>query len=94
MGQENLDEIAAAEVGEKGLLAFLELSRRTSSQPTGRNSTELGYLLSCVDRGPRRVLAEHVPGARARLLSEHGHLSLALGHYGEMLDDLIAGGTR
>ena len=39
-------------------------------------------------------LAEHIPSARARLLSDHGHLSLALGHYGELLDDLIASGKR
>jgi pimeloyl-ACP methyl ester carboxylesterase len=36
-------------------------------------------------------LAAHIPGARAMLLPDQGHLSLALGHYGEVLDDLIAG---
>jgi len=39
-------------------------------------------------------LAAHVPGARARLLPDHGHMSLALGHYGELLDDLLAGVSR
>jgi pimeloyl-ACP methyl ester carboxylesterase len=33
-------------------------------------------------------LAEHVAGATARILDGHGHLSLALGHFGEILDDL------
>lgn len=37
-----------------------------------------------------RWLAEHVPGARSRLLDDEGHLSLAVGHYGDVLDDLIA----
>ena len=35
-------------------------------------------------------LSEHVPGARVRLLSDHGHLSLAVAHYGEVLDDLLS----
>jgi pimeloyl-ACP methyl ester carboxylesterase len=39
-------------------------------------------------------LVAHIPGARARLLPDHGHMSLALGHYGEILDDLLAGGGR
>jgi pimeloyl-ACP methyl ester carboxylesterase len=35
-------------------------------------------------------LAEHVPAAAAQLRPRHGHLSLAIDSYGEVLDDLIA----
>jgi pimeloyl-ACP methyl ester carboxylesterase len=34
-------------------------------------------------------LAAHVPGSRAHLYEEHGHLSLALASFGQILDDLI-----
>ncbi|MGZ4148228.1 MAG: alpha/beta fold hydrolase, partial [Actinomycetota bacterium] len=34
-------------------------------------------------------LAAHVPGARTHLSDEHGHLSLALASFGQILDDLI-----
>ena len=34
-------------------------------------------------------LVEHVPTARSRLRPEHGHLSLAVGSIGEILDDLL-----
>jgi pimeloyl-ACP methyl ester carboxylesterase len=34
-------------------------------------------------------LAAHISGARAHLRSEHGHLSLAVGAFGEILDDLL-----
>jgi pimeloyl-ACP methyl ester carboxylesterase len=153
MGQENLDEVAAAEAGEKELLAFIEPFRaKLVSADAAQLEAEFGDLLSDVDRTvmtgefaeyqaesmragmapgvwgwfdddmelmrdwgfelsdiscpvtvwqgahDRMVplahgawLAEHIPGARARLLPDHGHLSLALGHYGEMLDDLVAG---
>lgn len=35
-------------------------------------------------------LARHVAGATAHILDGHGHLSLALGHFGAILDDLRA----
>jgi pimeloyl-ACP methyl ester carboxylesterase len=37
-----------------------------------------------------RWLAEHVAGATPHLRTDHGHLSLAIGSYGAVLDDLIA----
>jgi pimeloyl-ACP methyl ester carboxylesterase len=37
-----------------------------------------------------RWLAEHISGARCRLRAGHGHLSLAVGSYAEILDDLLA----
>jgi pimeloyl-ACP methyl ester carboxylesterase len=40
-------------------------------------------------------LAAHIPSARAHLRPEHGHLSLAVGSFGEILDDLLeASGAR
>jgi hypothetical protein len=36
-------------------------------------------------------LAAHVQGARAELRPGEGHFSIALAHYGEILDDLLAG---
>jgi pimeloyl-ACP methyl ester carboxylesterase len=36
-------------------------------------------------------LAAHVQGARAELRPGDGHFSIALAHYGEILDDLLAG---
>lgn len=34
-------------------------------------------------------LAQHVPGAKARLFDDEGHLSLVVGSFGEILDDLL-----
>jgi pimeloyl-ACP methyl ester carboxylesterase len=155
MAPENIDEIAAADAGEKELLAFIEPFRAKLISATPEEMhAEFGDLLSDVDRGvmtgefaeyeseatragmvhgvwgwfdddlelikdwefelsdiscpvtvwqgaqDRMVplahgewLAAHIPGARAELLPNQGHLSLALGHYGELLDDLIARGA-
>jgi pimeloyl-ACP methyl ester carboxylesterase len=38
-----------------------------------------------------RWLAEHVPGVRAHLLDGEGHMSVAVGRIGEMLDELTVG---
>jgi pimeloyl-ACP methyl ester carboxylesterase len=35
-------------------------------------------------------LAGHVAGARAQLLADHGHLSILIGSYGRVLDELLA----
>ena len=35
-------------------------------------------------------LAANVPGARPRLLDDHGHISMLLGVYERVLDELIA----
>jgi len=37
-----------------------------------------------------RWLARHVSGARAELPADHGHLSLAIGSYGHVLDTLLS----
>jgi len=39
-----------------------------------------------------RWLAEHVPGAQSRLVLEHGHLSLVVGSFSTILDDMLQGG--
>ena len=38
-------------------------------------------------------LADHVAGAKAQLLPEEGHLSLTVGSYDRVLDDLLASGA-
>ena len=42
--------------------------------------------------GHGQWLAAHVAGAQPRLRPEHGHLSLTVGAYDEILDDLLAVG--
>jgi pimeloyl-ACP methyl ester carboxylesterase len=39
-------------------------------------------------------LAEHLPAAQARLLPEHGHLSLVVGAFDKILDELIVSEKR
>jgi pimeloyl-ACP methyl ester carboxylesterase len=151
MGEENLEEFAAAEAGAKQLLAHLEHEAAgiAGADPSAIAAT-LDGLLSPVDRSAlsgafaehfaenmrtglahgvwgwfdddiahlsdwdfdlgaitRTVtiwqgrqdqfvpfahgewLARHVPGARAQLRDEHGHLSISVGAYGPVLDDLL-----
>jgi pimeloyl-ACP methyl ester carboxylesterase len=152
MGQENLDEFAAAQAGPEQLRSFLEREREQILAATGTDIHEsLEGLLSDVDRRAlsgefaehlaqniRRGLAHgvwgwfdddlahmrdwgfdlasiarpvtvwqgrqdlfvpfshgewlaaNVGGARAQLLDDHGHLSLSLARYGDVLDELAA----
>ena len=82
MGQENLDEFAAAEAGEGQLLAFLE---RQTAGLLRANAAELqaefGDLLSDVDR---QVLT----GEFAEFLAASTHTALANGPWGWFDDDL------
>jgi pimeloyl-ACP methyl ester carboxylesterase len=55
------------------------------------------HALACAALLPERVIAAgtigavaRVPGARAQLRTDHGHLSLLCTSYGEVLDDLLA----
>lgn len=151
MGDENLEEFAAAEAGEEQLRQYLEQQSGLASVTGSELHAELGDLLSDVDRGvltgdfadylaasirvglthgiwgwfdddlahlgdwgfelekisrPVTIwqgqsdrfvpfahgewLAGHVAGARPQLLADHGHLSIVIGSYGRVLDDLIA----
>ena len=38
-------------------------------------------------------LAAHIDGANPKLLPEHGHLSIAVASFGQILDDLLANAT-
>jgi pimeloyl-ACP methyl ester carboxylesterase len=152
MGEENLEEFAAARAGGEQLIEFLEAACHEVAHAEGPQlRAVLGDLLSDVDRealsgeyadylaacsraavengvwgwfdddiahlsawgfdlaatqrpvtiwqgGQDRFvppahgawLASRIPGARPQLRPEHGHLSLSLGAYGEVLDELIA----
>jgi pimeloyl-ACP methyl ester carboxylesterase len=152
MGEENLEEFAAAQAGKAQLLALLERDGPALANTSGTEiQAALGDLLSDVDREaltgdladylaastraglahglwgwfdddiafmedwgidldaitrPVTIwqgrqdrfvpsahgewLADHVNGARAQLLADHGHLSIVVGSYDRVLDDLIA----
>jgi hypothetical protein len=59
------------------------LRRPLGAEPLGAGDAAVGPLHG-------QWLAEHVAGATAHILDGHGHLSLALGHFDEILDDLCA----
>jgi pimeloyl-ACP methyl ester carboxylesterase len=152
MGEENIEEFAAAQAGEAQLLAYLQAHGTELAASTGQEiHGVLSDLLSEVDRlalsgafaehlarcmrvglehgmwgwldddlafiadwgfdlaaitAPVSVwhgaqdrfvpfahgqwLADHVAGARAHLLPDDGHLSVCIGAYGAVLDELIA----
>ena len=155
MGEENIEEFAAADAGAEPLEAFLVAAQQSFGTVTAEQiQAALGDLLSEVDRAaltgayadhlaetvraalqpgiwgwfdddlafmrdwgfdlgditvPTAVwqgaqdrfvpyshgewLAAHVAGAHAELRPDHGHLSLTVGSYGEILDQLVAAGS-
>jgi pimeloyl-ACP methyl ester carboxylesterase len=152
MGEENIEEFAAARAGEDQLSSYLQADRTETLDSSAEDlHAALGDLLSDVDGavlsgefaeyfaaamkaalehgiwgwfdddlaffsdwgfdlgaiavpvtiwqgeqdrfvpfGHGRWLAEHVSGSSAQLPSDQGHLSLAIGSYARVLDDLIA----
>jgi pimeloyl-ACP methyl ester carboxylesterase len=156
MGDENIEEFAAARAGEEQLAAYVEAQRPGMSAATAEElRAGMGDLLSPIDQrmmsgefaeyiasifsgamsegpwgwvdddlaflgdwgfdlaaierpvtiwqGPEdrmvpyehgKWLAEHVAGAQPRLLDGEGHLSILLGAYGRVLDELVAHGSR
>jgi pimeloyl-ACP methyl ester carboxylesterase len=152
MGEENIEEFAAARAGEEQLAAYVEAQRPGMSAATAEDlRAGMGDLLSPIDQrmmsgefaayiaaifngamsegpwgwvdddlaflgdwgfdlaaierpvtiwqGPEdrmvpyehgKWLAEHVTGAQPRLLDGEGHLSILLGAYGRVLDELVS----
>jgi pimeloyl-ACP methyl ester carboxylesterase len=152
MGEENIEEFAAARAGEEALLAYLQRERASLLAATGEDvQAAFGDLISQVDASvftgefadymaavahgalaegvwgwldddvaflgdwgfdlatverPVAIwqgsedrfvpyahgqwLAVNVAGAQARLLDGEGHLSILLGAYGRVLDELVA----
>jgi pimeloyl-ACP methyl ester carboxylesterase len=156
MGDENIEEFAAARAGEEQLVAYVEAQRPGMSAATAEElRAGMGDLLSPIDQrmmsgefaeyiasvfkgamsegpwgwvdddfaflgdwgfdlaaierpvtiwqGPEdrmvpyehgKWLAEHVAGAQPQLLDGEGHLSILLGAYGRVLDELVEHGRR
>jgi pimeloyl-ACP methyl ester carboxylesterase len=67
------------------------------TRPWGFDLDEIGVPVMVWQGGQDRMvpfahgqwLATHVLGARPRLLTEEGHLSIAVASFGEILDDLL-----
>lgn len=156
MGEENVEEFAAARAGEEQLASYVEAQREGMGTTTAEELREgMGDLLSPIDQrmmsgefaryiasifngamvegpwgwvdddlaflagwgfdlaaierpvsiwqGPEdrmvpyehgKWLAEHVAGARPRLLDGEGHLSILIGAYGRVLEELVAAGRE
>jgi pimeloyl-ACP methyl ester carboxylesterase len=67
------------------------------TRPWGFDLDEVGVPVVVWQGGQDRMvpfahgqwLATHVPGARPRLLTDEGHLSLVVASFGEVVDDLL-----